>query len=629
MNRGARLGPAPLFWNVYIMPARRLGMLCVLVAVVISGCHELDLTRFYDAEKAREKVRSQNVREALHGGAGHSRMIGDYIQIGANDYITVQGVGLVDRLDGTGEDPPASHLRTMLLEDMRRHEIKDPQTYLSSSNTALVVVTAHIPPICKKGEKIDVEVTLPDGSEATSLAGGWLMPCFLRERELLQGSIHEGREVAVASGPILIDALEADAQSAAAAHRRGRIPGAASYTGLDRFLTIAIRSEYRTVRMSTQIASRIGKRFHDYDEHGIQRPLAKAKSHAHLELIVHERYRDNYPRFVQCIRNLALTETPVDKHLRLQQLTEEVQFGPTAERAALQLEAIGAEAVPALKAGLNSPDLEARFHSGMALAYLGHSEGVPALAEAADKEPAFRIFALASLAALSDGSAGEALRKLMNHDSVETRYGAFRAFSTMSPNDPHVKGAKMEGGFTLHPVDSTGKPLIHVTRFKKAEIVVFQAEQELQLPLALRAGSRILVRGSSVGNRVVVKRIAAGEPMQQKEVSTRVVDVIKAASELGANYPDIVQMLVQAEHQHNLPGRIAIDELPAPGRVYERPSAQRPPPESARDVSSSSSVTVGSEGLLPNLFDEQPPQVQTAFPDPEIPTDPKKTLLKK
>src|SRR5690606_12586367 len=137
-----------------------------------------------------EKARQNNVRDAMRGDEAHSRQIGDYIKIGDNGYIKVQGVGLVDRLDGTGEDPPASHLRTMLLDDLRQHDVKDPQTYLSSPNTALVVVTAFIPPICKKGEKIDVEVTLPEGSEAVSLAGGWLMPCYLREMALMDGSVH-------------------------------------------------------------------------------------------------------------------------------------------------------------------------------------------------------------------------------------------------------------------------------------------------------------------------------------------------------------------------------------------------------------------------------------------------------
>ncbi len=612
------------------MTARCLGLLCVLFITMFSGCHEFKLFPFTDKEQAQEKARQANVRAALRGENGHSRFIGDYVKIGDNGYIKVQGVGLVDRLDGTGEDPPASKLRTMLLDDLRRNEVKDPQKFISSANTALVVVTAHIPPIVRKGEKIDVEITLPDGSETTSLRGGWLMPCFLREMAVLQGEVHEGRDIVIATGPVLIDALGDPSTASAASLRRGRIPGGGKYVGDDRILTIAIQNEYRTVRMSRQLSDRIGKRFYDYDEHGIRRPLADAKTNARIELIVHDRYRDNYPRYLQCIRAMSLTESPVEKHIRLQELSEQIKFGPTAEEAALKLEAIGPEAIPTLKEALKSPDFEARFHAGVALAYLNNTDGVSALKEAAAKEPAFRVFALAALSCLPDGSAGEALRELMNEPSTETRYGAFRAFSTMAPNDPMIKGAQMPGHFSLHPIESTGKPLVHLTRFKKAEIVVFGDTQEFQTPLVLRAGTRVLLQGNAHNKTVTVRRIAPGEQPREVTVSSRVVEVIKAASDLGATYAEIVEMLVQAENQRNLPGLLAIDTLPTPGRVYERPRMAREAPESASGKSISSGVTVGGEGIAPNLFNEKPPQ--DAIDNPQfqnaVPATPKKPTIK-
>jgi hypothetical protein len=501
---------------------------------------------------------------------------------------------------------------------------------LSSSNTALVVVTAYIPPICRKSEKIDVEITLPDGSETSSLAGGWLMPCYLREMALMKGELHQGKEIVMASGPVLVDALGGTKDGGAtAALRRGRIPGGGKYVGEDRVLTVAIKNEYRTVRMSRQLADRIGKRFYDYDTHGIRRPLAEAKTNARIELIVHERYRDNYPRYLQCIRALSLNDTPVEKHMKIQELAEKIQFGPTAEMASLQLEALGPDSIPALKKGLASPDLEARFHAGVALAYLGNSDGVPALKEAASKEPAFRIFSLAALSALPDGSAAEALKGLMNEESVEGRYGAFRAFSTMAPNDPFIRGVEMDGHFSLHPVESTGSPLVHITRYKKAEVVVFDDHQRFLTPLVLRAGNRILLRGSAHDQKISVKRIAPGEQPREQIVSTNVVEVIKAASDLGATYPDIVEMLVEAEAQHNLPGRLAIDELPRTGRMYERPSRTQTASSDIKTDAHTEGVTVGSSGVIPNLFNEQPVQVEQAPEEPAIPSNPKDSKLKK
>jgi len=428
----------------------------------------------------------------------------------------------------------------------------------------------------------------------------------------------------IASGAVLVDALGDVSKASAASLRRGRIPGGAKYTGEDRILTVSIKNEYRTVRMSKILADRIGRRFYDYDEHGIRRPLAEAKTNDRLELIVHDRYRDNYARYLQCIRSMALQETPVERHLRMQELTEQIKFGPTAEEAALKLEAIGPEAIPTLKEGLTSPDLEARFHAGVALAYLGNTDGVSALKEAASQEMAFRVYALAAMSAMPDGNAGEALRELMSEPSIETRYGAFRAYSTMTPNDPNIKGAQLEGHFSLHPIQSTAAPLVHLTRYKKAEIVVFDETQEFQLPLVLRAGNRVLVQGTPHNNTIVVKRIAPGERERSKTVSARVVDVIAACSDLGATYPDIVEMLVQAEIQHNLPGQLAIDTLPKPGRVYERPRSGLPIPASVKSKSISDGVTVGGEGVAPNLFNEEPPKDPSALAPPTISTPPRK-----
>jgi len=51
--------------------------------------------------------------------------------------------------------------------------------------------------------------------------------------------------------------------------------------------------------------------------------------------------------------------------------------------ASLQLEAIGNEAIGALKQGLRSSDPEVRFYSAEALAYLDQPEAAAPLAEAA------------------------------------------------------------------------------------------------------------------------------------------------------------------------------------------------------------------------------------------------------
>lgn len=560
-----------------------LGMLALLAA----GCQEFDLRLQSPEERARDKAR-ENASAALRGVEGHSPLIGNYINVRGLNTVVLEGVGLVTNLDRTGDDPPASTYRTQLLEDMRKRDIKDPNQIIADPTTTLVLVRAYLPPLIKKGERFDVEVRLPDGSEATSLKGGVLMQCELTEQAYVPGrGVLKGHRLAIAHGPVL--AIGQDGQKDAL--RRGTIPAGAVYVGLDQNLSLQLRPDYRSVRMSQNIAHRIGQRFHDYDDSGNKRPLAEAKTDTRIELIVHRRYRDNYPRYLQCISQILLRDTPVERRLRMERLRDELLSGPTAEAAALELEAIGTEAVPVLREGLQSEVLEVRFHSAQALAYLGYSEAAGALREAADKEPAFRVFALAGLAAIGGVDAVRELRKLLSHESLETRYGAVRALSTIDEHDPAIQREEAPRGFVLRVVEGSGEPMVHVTQRQKAEIVLFGADQQFQPPMIVSAGRHFLIKADPGRPSVTISRFVEGRDVTRSTVSARVADVIRELGRMQASYPDVVQMLVEAERQRNLPGKIGIDVLPRSGRIYTRP-----------DQPAGNGSAVGSQGLAPNLF---------------------------
>jgi len=219
------------------------------------------------------------------------------------------------------------------------------------------------------------------------------------------------------------------------------------------------------------------------------------------------------------------------------------------------------------------------------------------LREAAEKEPAFRVYALAALTALNSAAAAAELQSLLGHTSMETRYGAVRALSTMDPHDPAIQAEELPGGCLLRVIDSTGEPMIHLTRRKKSEIVVFGAEQRFQTPMVVSAGKNFLIKAESGRSTVTINHFHAEEEPQQVEVSSRVADVIRTLGKLDARYPDIVQLLVEAERQHNLPGTIGIDELPRAGRTYQRPDS------GAETPNADTPIVPGHDGPAPNLFD--------------------------
>lgn len=523
-------------------------------------------------------------------------LIGEFTTTAGLNLITLQGVGLVVGLDGTGGDPPVSVYRTTLLNDMRRRGIPNPNQILADPSTAMVVVRAYLPPLVRKGDTFDLKVWLPPNSNATSLRGGHLLETHLAEHALVPGQGYmKGHIFAKAEGPILVSHSVDDEGKNAALVRRGAIL-AGGRSLKERDLSMFLKSGFRSIRNSKRIADRIALRFFDYNESGIRRPLAEAKTDQKIELKLHPTYRENYPRYLQVIRNIAFRETEVAQRVRMQHLATDLLNPIRAERAALQLEAIGQSAIPMLKDGLKSPLLECRLHAGVALAYLGDDSGVPALEEAARAEPAFRIYAMAALAAVDTGETHMALRRLMSESSPETRYGAFRALTVLDQYDPFIRGDNMNDQFTLHVVDTEGDPMVHVTRRRKAEIVLFGRDQELRTPVVLRAGKDIIVRSTTGSDRIVVSRFEIGKPDQRREVSRRLEDVIRVVAEFGGSYPDVVELLMDADSQHNLPGVLGIDELPQAGRVYYRPVPNQ-------ETGVSKSTRVGIDKLMPNLFD--------------------------
>nr|ADY59755.1 flagellar P-ring protein [Rubinisphaera brasiliensis DSM 5305] len=573
-----------------LLPALFAGGACL-----IAGCQEMSLmpamsmrNLAFETKAAEDaKFDAEFVSESNEFEPPY---VADYVTVSGLNLVTLEGVGLVTGLDGTGGDPPPSQFRTQLLDDMRRRDIPDPNRIISSPSTALVVVRAYLPPLVQPGDNFDVEVRVPDGSTTTSLNGGWLLECRLTERAIVPGrGILEGKERARAKGPILVSTGEGSSNSLL---RRGRIVGGG--VGMEsRDMRLLLKNDLRSVRNSTRIAERIGTRFFSYDRYGHREPLAEAVTDQKVVLNIHPSYKDNFPRYVQVIQNIAFRETEVERQVRMERLTKELKMPEKSELAALQLEAIGLDALPMLRQGLDADTLECRFHAAVALAYLQQPDGLEVLYEAARDEPAFRVFALAAMSCVDEGETHMYLRQLMDNTQMETRYGAFRCMTTIDDRDPFVRGEVLNDQCKLHVLDVLGEPMLHLTHRQKAEIVLFGADQRFKTPMALSAGPHIMVNASSGGDKVIVSRYRLGDSDQRREVTPRISEVLRACAELGASYPDLAQLLMQAERQQNLPGQIGIDMLPEAGRYYERPEA---------DSRGRAKKRIGRETLAPNQF---------------------------
>ncbi len=486
------------------------------------------------------------------------------------NYLKVEAVAMVTSLGGTGEDPPPTSQRAALLNEMNRREVEHPNEVLASPNTALVLVRGFLRPGIQAGDRFDIEVRTPSRSDATSLRGGKLLETRLSETAVLDNQIRSGHLMAVAKGSVLVDP-SADADDAAHATKGRVLRGGISTKS--RNMGLVLDHERQSIRVSQQIGKAINNRFHNFVE-GSQKGVATPKTDEFVELVLHPRYKDNVGRYMRVVRNIAVAETPMQLQKRLQLLRNQLLDPVTSATAVLRLEAIGnEEAVEILKQGIAQDDPEVRFYSAEALAYLDETAGVAPLVQAAREEPAFRVHALAALSAMDDGSAYDELRTLLEVRSAETRYGAFRALSSMSPNDAFLRGEDFDGEFTYHVLDVPGQPMIHATSSHRPEIVLFGTEHQLRLPLVLDAGPQILVNGLS-GAQIKVSHF--GETTQQRVVSTDVDAVIRAIVELGGTYPDVVQMLQQANESGALMSRFRVNALPESGREIVRDRSVTP-----------------------------------------------------
>lgn len=516
------------------------------------------------------------------------------------NYMKLEAVSLVTGLAGTGSDPPPDTRRAALLAEMNRRGVEKPNEWLASPNTSMVQVRGFLRPGIQAGDRFDVELRVPGQSETTSLRNGWLLSTRLTEMAVLGEQIREGHVMALAEGPVLVDP-SANPKTDAALATRGRILGG-GVALKSRPVGLIIANEHKSVRVSQAIAAAINRRFYTF-VNGRKQGVATPKTGDFIDLLIHPRYKNNVSRYMQIVRSIAVDESAAALQARLLFLDQQLGDPLTAATAAMRLEAIGNdEAKEILRQGSKATDPEVRFYAAEALAYLDDTAAAEVLATTARHEPAFRVHALAALSAMDDVMAYDALRSLLEVSSAETRYGAFRALCVMNHYDALLRGEYLGQQFHYHVLDVPGPEMVHVTRSYRPEIVLFGKDQRFELPFMVDAGKNILVNGRN-GKQITISRFALNAEPEQREVSTRVDDVIRAIVALGGTYPDVVQALQQAKADGALPSRFEVDALPEPGRRYDRETKQATTPsDQSRETASDHPGEVELSTPLPDLF---------------------------
>ncbi len=527
------------------------------------------------------------------------------------DYAKIEGIGLAMNLKGTGSAAKPGSFREHLIDELKTHkdEVSNPQKLCESKDTEMVIVRGYVPPGAKKGDHFDVEIKIVPNMEGTSLDDGNIFRTRLRKIAQFKGRrLKEGLVVGLAEGTVLVDSVF-EARQDESNDLHGWILGGGE-TMEFRPLGLAMRTQNYGPKTTTQISNVVNARFTTLTENG-REGIANPKDYKTVQLVLPKIYRHNVSRFSDVMANIRYNETAQERVDRLDELAKEMTDPATCAIAALRLEAIGRDAIPTLKRSLTSPDLELRFRAAEALTYCGQSEGLMILKEVAEIEPAFRWHALTALSVSDDSDAALHLELLMQSESAETRYGAFRALHTRSPEHPLVYGRKFKD-FFLHSVPVESTPMVHFSRSKRPEVVVFGEAKVSDDFLYVETGTTI--RSAGTGKLKLI-HYSKNHGREETICSTDVMELIEALSNHDFSYGRILRILRNARKDETLVARLVVNAVPGTDRQYDEDNLQ---PEVSNRYASSDPPELFRNG---SQIDEKPARrVTTDLIDGNIPT---------
>lgn len=486
-------------------------------------------------------------------------------------FVSVEGVAAINRLPGTGGSVPPSGLRDELIEEMKKHDVPDPSLFLELPETALVRVQAIIPPGVRRGDPIDLRIISPPQTSATDLSGGWLMDTRLRQQQTLSGMVRRSDVLVVGTGQIFTRA-DSEGGKDMSLKIEGVVIGGGRIQQ-DRKLGLVIRPEYQHVKLSAKFAEAINQRFYYY-EGATRGGIATAREDDFIEIGVHPRYRRNIHRMMAVIGNVVAAGVATDTQHRLVDLGKKMSEPTTAGDAAMQLEALGDPAVPTLLEALKNPDAEIRFYAAEALAYLDRSEAIVPLEQAAADQPAFRHSSLIALEGMDGRASLDALQRLTNQTSIETRYGALRSIRRRPDGQVVMRPVKM-GGVDFYHIASEGPNFIAVSVANRPEIACFGEDAPIRIKDFLMGPGGLIVRPEQDDpSKIRVSRFRPGHDDKRASVPATISGLISGVALTGGDYGTCVSLLRTAKSNQFITCGLAIDPLPKAMQTYHRDEQQ-------------------------------------------------------
>jgi Flagellar P-ring protein/HEAT repeats len=455
----------------------------------------------------------------------------------------VEGYGLVGGLKGTGsaECPPA--IRAYLAREIRRQlpagSTLNVEEFLSSLDTAAVLVEGVIPEMPFRGEYFDLKVTALASTQTTSLDGGGL---FLTELKPPGSFGVDARILGDALGPIFIDKVGNPATD----RRTGFVLAGGKV--LNDYV-IVLELGKRDFRQTNAIRNLLNGRFGD--------TTARAPAPGRIEVSVPAQYRQRRQRFVAMLKVMFLTQDPKTTARRIKTLVERLAGTQYKYESEIALEAIGNQCLPSLRALLSSPDELVRLHAARCMLSLGGDGALEPLRRAAmDARSPYRLDALKAVAATAQhGDAVALARKLLDDDNLQVRLAAYEHLRELG--DIAIAQEFIGRNFYLERIAQAQHKLIYVARSGQPRIVLFGAPITCHHDIFVQSpDGDITINATADQNNVTIMRRLPKRPdvLPQAQTSFDLADIIRTLCQeppkegekeggLGVSYADAAVLL--------------------------------------------------------------------------------------
>ncbi len=533
----------------------------VLLSVCVMGCSAPWVKK--DDKEAEFAKRTKDIKELMKS-KDRPRIIGDIATITGLVPQQYESFGLVYKLPGTGGDTRPSQSRELVLRELKIREVENPNSVIASDSTAIVKLRANAPAGAVVGDRVDVIVEKSIDCEATDLRGGELMPTRLKDLVPIAGAIRESNVKAIAAGPLVT--VPPSLNSTKQLDKEAAIILGGARIIEQSVVYIRMNDQLRHV-VSTQSATEsINRRFDIYDKNA-RVGIATAKTDRTIEIQIPTKYRTDISHFVDTVLSVGFMESDLDQKNRMEECRKKMASNTTAKNAALQLEAIGKDAIPILKEYLQNSDKEIRYYAAYALAYFDDPDCAPVLAELIRSEPAFRHTSFLALTVADHPSVDESLRSLLQDKDPEVCYGALRALRKKRSNDMVASGQLLDGLGRITEIASP-HPMVAVSLSLEPEVAVFGGSIPVNLTSYYEVNPRLTMRNDNGLIRFAHFRPGEDDAISLAEPNLR--SVLQAFYDVKATYSDVIIFLDKAEQEGWISAAVEFNPLPVAGRKYNR-----------------------------------------------------------